>query len=40
MRDGLRVDDADAHINPRPAMQIVGRVANACFQPRLADLAY
>jgi len=37
MRDGLRVYDADTHVNP--AAEVLERYVDASFRPRLADLA-
>jgi hypothetical protein len=37
MRDGLRVYDADTHVNP--AAEGLERSADPSFRPRLADLA-
>jgi hypothetical protein len=37
MRDGLRVYDADTHVNP--AAEVLERYADPSFRSRLADLA-
>jgi len=37
MRDGLRVYDADTHVNP--AAEVLERYVDPSFRPRLADLA-
>ena len=37
MRDGLRMDDADTHVNP--AAEVLERYVDASFRPHLADLA-
>jgi len=37
MRDGLRVYDADTHVNP--AAEVLEQYVDGSFRPRLADLA-
>jgi hypothetical protein len=37
LRDGLRVDDAETHVNP--AAEVLERYVDPSFRPRLDDLA-